>query len=289
MSDPKTGADEKDSKKIWENQWLERRRYNKKDYTSGKIQTFLQFSRTMENQYIDEKIFPKTRGLLSLECGCGGADTSNYFASKRGYKVVCLDISQTSVKVAKENLQEEGNSGTFIVGDVNFLPFANATFDVVFCFALLEVFENVQPVINEMVRVLKPGGIFFAAIPSRGYLTSLHIISKIAKTAKLVLKGKFKAAFREDFRPFRAIPLSIPRSLNQYKDFMRCAGLNEVRMDGFCPFPVFSRIHQIHQIDSIYLQIVKIITKFREKLKKPHPWVSNVHWSVWWFAYGIKG
>src|SRR3990172_5557889 len=44
------------------------------------------------------------------------------------------------------------------------LPFARNTFDIVFCVVLLELFEDVQSVVNEMVRVLKPGGIFFACI-----------------------------------------------------------------------------------------------------------------------------
>ena len=60
------------------------------------------------------------------------------------------------MKVANKRLR----NSCLVGGDATCLPFADDCFDVVFSIALIEHVPNPQQVINECLRVLKPGGIF---------------------------------------------------------------------------------------------------------------------------------
>lgn len=49
-----------------------------------------------------------------------------------------------------------------VVGDVAALPFADASFDAVTCFAVLHHLHSFERLVREVVRVLGPGGVFYA-------------------------------------------------------------------------------------------------------------------------------
>jgi len=51
------------------------------------------------------------------------------------------------------------------VGDAHNIPFMDDTFDAVFANAVLEHVDDPRKVVDEMRRVLKPGGLFYAEIP----------------------------------------------------------------------------------------------------------------------------
>jgi len=58
------------------------------------------------------------------------------------------------------NLRAEGNDYTLITQGVDYLKAVpNNYFDVVFCHNVLEYVENREAVLNQLVRVVKPGGI----------------------------------------------------------------------------------------------------------------------------------
>lgn len=67
-----------------------------------------------------------------------------------------------------ENLDTRLINGVDHVSEAFPLPFANNTFDLVYSSHVLEHFEkvNTQDVINEWVRILKPGGIIRLSVPS---------------------------------------------------------------------------------------------------------------------------
>ncbi|MBI2030301.1 class I SAM-dependent methyltransferase [Candidatus Kaiserbacteria bacterium] len=52
-----------------------------------------------------------------------------------------------------------------LVGDVHHLPLADESVDAVICIALLEHVENPIQAVNEIYRVLKPGGYFYIYVP----------------------------------------------------------------------------------------------------------------------------
>ncbi|WP_410667210.1 class I SAM-dependent methyltransferase [Amycolatopsis sp. cmx-4-68] len=76
--------------------------------------------------------------------------------AKRGYRVTGLDISHTMVEIAREN--RAGLDIDFRQGDVTQAPFADESFDFVVCQAAFKNFRKPVTALNEMHRVLRPGG-----------------------------------------------------------------------------------------------------------------------------------
>ncbi|GAB3139297.1 class I SAM-dependent methyltransferase [Amycolatopsis sp. NPDC004378] len=86
-----------------------------------------------------------------------------YFAievAKLGFRVTGLDISHTMVEIAREN--GAGLDVDFRQGDVTHAPFADESFDFLVCQAAFKNFRQPVAALNEMHRVLRPGG--FAVI-----------------------------------------------------------------------------------------------------------------------------
>ena len=73
------------------------------------------------------------------------------------------------------NLEIEITPEVDIVADGHFLPFSDATFDVVISEAVLEHVRSPNLVVSEIYRVLKPGGNICIAVPFlQGYHASPH-------------------------------------------------------------------------------------------------------------------
>lgn len=85
-----------------------------------------------------------------------------YFAlemARRGAHVTGFDISRTMVEIATSHAKESGLQVDFQHGDATKLPFADASFDLVVCQAAFKNFLHPVQVLDEMHRVLKPGGV----------------------------------------------------------------------------------------------------------------------------------
>ncbi len=100
-------------------------------------------------------------GHRVLDVACGPGNFSREFAKAVGPQglVVGLDASETMLSRAVRDTEKAGldNVG-YIRGDVATLPFADASFDAVCCFAALHLFADPFDAIGEMTRVLSPGG-----------------------------------------------------------------------------------------------------------------------------------
>jgi ubiquinone/menaquinone biosynthesis C-methylase UbiE len=75
------------------------------------------------------------------------------------YRVTGLDISRTFVQIASDNAQEAGVRVDFQHGDVERMPFADASFDLIVCQAAFKNFARPVTALNEMHRLLRPGGL----------------------------------------------------------------------------------------------------------------------------------
>jgi ubiquinone/menaquinone biosynthesis C-methylase UbiE len=74
------------------------------------------------------------------------------------YQVSGLDISKTFVRIASQNAREAGVKVDFREGDAAHMPFPDETFDFVVCTAAFKNFTDPVGALNEIHRVLKPGG-----------------------------------------------------------------------------------------------------------------------------------
>lgn len=78
--------------------------------------------------------------------------------ARRGYEVVGLDISRSFVRIAARNAAQAGVAATFEHGDAAAMPFPDASFEFVVCTAAFKNFTDPLGALDEIHRVLKPGG-----------------------------------------------------------------------------------------------------------------------------------
>lgn len=100
-----------------------------------------------------------------LITGCGlGEDLPLFFDQiGRDGEVYAQDISARMVSMASHNVRTHPDAKrfgktSFSVGDATELPFADSFFDAAFHFGGINLFGSVRDAINEMNRVVKPGG-----------------------------------------------------------------------------------------------------------------------------------
>jgi len=106
-----------------------------------------------------------------LDAGCGGGRNLIYFL-RNGYEVHGVDQNAEAVaqvrhlaSIFNPSLQKEN----FLVSSVEVMPFPSERFDVVISSAVLHFARDEQhfnKMLNEMWRVLKPEGLFFARLAS---------------------------------------------------------------------------------------------------------------------------
>jgi ubiquinone/menaquinone biosynthesis C-methylase UbiE len=92
-------------------------------------------------------------GERTLEVGTG----TGHFAAElaqRGWSVVGLDLSAPMLAMAAS----KGTAAHWLRGDAAALPFCASAFDLVLCVTALEFVANRERAVEEMWRVVRPGG-----------------------------------------------------------------------------------------------------------------------------------
>ncbi len=101
--------------------------------------------------------FASARGLRTLEVGVGmGADYLRWL--KAGAMATGVDLSPMSLEQARRRCQLAGYNPDLRVADAENLPFADATFDLLYSYGVMHHSPNTEKCIREALRVLKPGG-----------------------------------------------------------------------------------------------------------------------------------
>jgi SAM-dependent methyltransferase len=92
-----------------------------------------------------------------LDVACGPGNFSRDFAAVAGDGfVVGIDASASMLEVAVRDT--ESDNVAYVRGDACALPFRDVGFDAVCCFAALYLIEEPMRALEEIVRVLAPGG-----------------------------------------------------------------------------------------------------------------------------------
>jgi ubiquinone/menaquinone biosynthesis C-methylase UbiE len=93
-----------------------------------------------------------------LEIAPGPGFFSIELAKLGDYQVTGLDISETFVRIAMDNARNAGVSVDFRHGNASEMPFEDGSFDFVYCSAAFKNFSEPLKALDEMHRVLRPGG-----------------------------------------------------------------------------------------------------------------------------------
>jgi ubiquinone/menaquinone biosynthesis C-methylase UbiE len=115
------------------------------------------------------------KGKLVLEIGCGLGSDSRHML-KKGIEVVSLDLSPRNAYFTLKGISLMGMHGRGICADAEYLPFRDASFDIVYSFGVLHHTPNTAKAIEEVRRVLKPGGKAVVMLYHKGYAYYLLIM-----------------------------------------------------------------------------------------------------------------
>jgi SAM-dependent methyltransferase len=122
---------------------------------------------------VDFSLLPAKTGLRVLDLGCG-AGRHAFEAGRRGASVIALDtdraelarVAAVAAAMAEAGELPDGSSVAAAAGDATAMPFPDASFDVVIAAEVLEHIPGDQHAMNEIARVLRPGGVAAVTVPA---------------------------------------------------------------------------------------------------------------------------
>jgi SAM-dependent methyltransferase len=285
MSDKKVG-----DPASFDANWQNREESLYTHWTRGEIKNQIQLAFRNHWLLFSELIKNESKfngGKKALEIGCGRGSLSCYF-SDAGYDCTLVDISTNVIDIAKEIFRENKLKANFMVGDTNSLNIPDDSFDIIYSIGLLEHFENIEMPIQEQMRVLKKGGVWF------GYIVPEYTdnVQKDYEWINAILKGyqettkqkaiKKEEVFRSDFGSDRYIPI-----LEKY-------GLNNIQTSGAYPIPMVS-----HSVDfpfslmpekseeKFVLHLKQLLARNAEKTGN-NPWLCQEGIGNAFLVWGVK-
>ena len=103
------------------------------------------------------------RSTHALDVGCGAGQLVPVLA-KKGYEVHAIDVSEEMVDLSRRLAGEENIKADVQVGDCENLEYPDNFFDVYVAMGVIEYMDEDLPMLQEIHRVLKTGGIAIITI-----------------------------------------------------------------------------------------------------------------------------
>lgn len=169
--------------------------------------------------FVDETKMAHLRPLLPadgrvVEIGAGSGRLLCRVGLEGTFGLYALDYAAYAIRAVQENCRRAGVIGHALFGDAGALPFADGAFDLVLSGGLLEHFRDPAPIVGEMARILRPGGLLYADIVPRK--VSLYRWAERDRMAREehMAEGIFESALTK----------------RAWRDLVRAAGLRDVRI-----------------------------------------------------------
>lgn len=150
----------------------------------------------------------QTYRILDVGCGMGATVIDFKKMFNRSVEVIGIDVVRMQVDLGNTKLKKHGVSAQLEWYDGEHFPFNSESFDAIYTSDVLGHVQNVQPWLEELARVLKPGGVLAMFSESvlgphakirqymlrRGLNTDPHAEYHISLYHKVELKTKLQDA-----------------------------------------------------------------------------------------------
>ena len=133
---------------LFGDQWKEYKKTQLDSYSGSPI------SENRVNRCLGE-LRDKLQGKTVLEAGCGAGRFTEVLL-KKGAILVSSDLS-SAVEVNQENFPQN-DQHLIIQADINDMPFADESFDVVFCLGVIQHTPSPEQTIENLYKLVKKGG-----------------------------------------------------------------------------------------------------------------------------------
>lgn len=101
--------------------------------------------------------YSTSKGKRVLDVGCGNGYVLSRYGVE-GAEVYGVDITKRAIDLSRQRFKLVGLQGRFETTNGETLPFENNFFDIACSMGVLHHIANPNPMVDEMFRVLKPGG-----------------------------------------------------------------------------------------------------------------------------------
>jgi SAM-dependent methyltransferase len=189
-------------KQSFESEWQARferfaRRHEEEARISGWSEAGLKLRLRAFSSLVDS--FELTSPAAALDVGCGAGSYVRLLAGL-GHRAIGVDYSHPSLTRAVG--ADPGLKGRYLAGEAYGLPFRNEAFDLVLSIGMFQALAAPERALDEMVRLLRPGGILVVEA-----LNERAIASRMGRGLKR-LKGR-----RDSVRVYD--PRSVGRWISQ--------------------------------------------------------------------------
>jgi ubiquinone/menaquinone biosynthesis C-methylase UbiE len=164
--------------------------------------------------------------ISMLECGAGTAAVTRYFKKKYNFDNTILDNSIEALKISEMFINKDNLKINSILCDIKNMPFENNSFDIVFLGGVMEYLEDYDLCVEEIKRVLKPGGLLlFVVVPN---VFNIQILGDIF----LFLKNKISK------KQTKLVPSNVKKwYANTYIKILKNNGFVKTKYYYLNPFP----------------------------------------------------
>ena len=151
------------------------------------------FAQDLRNPKPFSKLIPYATlvGKQVLEIGCGSGAHAQQLASS-GCLLTAIDLTDFAVRCTTERLNVFGLTGSVMKMDAERMTFPDATFDLVWAWGVIHHSAHMDRALDEVARVLKPGG------EARIMIYHRHSIIAMAFLVRGWLTGKGRTMSTDD-------------------------------------------------------------------------------------------